>query len=57
MFVADGGGIDGLHGGELLLQPEDVGFDVMLVIIGEWAGADFVRELGEVGDGAAVEVG
>ncbi len=57
LLVTDGGVVNGLDYGELLLQPQNVALDVVLVIIGQGAGADFVGQLGKVGDGTAVEVG
>jgi hypothetical protein len=40
LFVMDNSRVDGLHGGELLLQPNDVSFNVVVVIIGERTGAN-----------------
>ncbi len=56
-FVMDGGGVDGLHGSELLLEPDNESFNIMVVVIRERLGVNCLGKLGELRDGAAVEVG
>ena len=41
LFVVNGSGVNGLHGGELLLQPDDVNFNVVVVVIRERAGSNY----------------
>ncbi len=46
-----------MHSGKLLQQPNDVVFNIIGVVVGERGGVDGFRKLGEVCDGAAMEVG